>query len=167
MTSDASELTDAGWPRPRHGGYPIPWVSPPNDLSEMNKGRYQACASGSLCPVCGLGYLVGDTAYALVHKTAGQTAADFPVTSTSAVAPMDNAVMHEQCYRLAVASCPRLRALLVADELLAVHVEANDGDVEVDDEPDAAARCVIPAGSWWHLGEQQPDRTADDLESGT
>lgn len=98
-----TKLTDQGWPRPIVNGLPIPWVSPPEDLSQMNGQRAEACASGAICAVCGLGYQDGEEAYVLVRAEAVPADLD-----GGYVIAMDNAVMHKRCAQLAMGVCPAL-----------------------------------------------------------
>lgn len=113
-------LTSAGWPRPVIGGLPIPWVSPPDDLSQTSGARKEACASGAICQVCGLGYDDGEPAFALVHHEG-----KVPAIETVRVNTMDNAVMHLRCIKLALAFCPKLKALRAEGKLQAIRTEGN------------------------------------------
>lgn len=122
-------LTKAGWPRPIVDGWPIPWVSPSDDLSTMNSPRADACASGAICAVCGEGYSEGEPAYAVVMADA--TPADL---TTVKVRPMDNAVMHQRCALLALKHCPRLIRLRKEGSLQLVKTAGNSGSVEIDEE---------------------------------
>ena len=124
-----NSLTATGWPRPIVGGWPVPWVSPRDDLSTMDKGREAACASGAICAVCGMGYGEGETAFCLVMKP------DHPIVLADVeVQPIDNAVMHQRCAQLAVAHCPRLKALAAGDLIEVVTVPANMGRVHIGDD---------------------------------
>lgn len=133
-------LTSAGWPRPRVDGWPVPWVSPADNLANMDPARYDACASGAICAVCGGDYPPGARGIALVLLDRAAGSPTPTVGSDLAggdVLPMDNAVMHHRCVRLALAWCPELKRVLAAGELIAVDVPANSATVEVTDE-DAA-----------------------------
>lgn len=146
--STTDVLTDNGWPRPRMGGWPIPWVSPAADLSEMDPARYNACASGAVCAVCGDGYPAGADAYALALTDRVDPLTDL---SDGVLRPMDNAVMHERCLRLALAWCPELARKHAAGALVCVRVPANAAVVEPNEDGDGVrgvidgARCeVVP-----------------------
>lgn len=123
-------LTEAGWPRPIVDGWPIPWVSPSESLSDMNKARAAAAASGAICAVCGKDHADGGEAFALVK--AADVLADLAAVD---VQPMDNGVMHRACLLLALSKCPALKRLIEADELRIVRVPVN------------AARVVVKRGS--------------------
>lgn len=100
---------------------PIPWVSPPDNLAEMNGPRMTACASGAVCQVCGLGYDDDETAFVLVRREGDNP----PDLSKVVVEAMDNGVLHERCLRVALAWCPRLKKLRADGMLRAVTVEAH------------------------------------------
>lgn len=122
--SEDAKLTEAGWPRPIVDGLPIPWVSPPHDLSQMNPSRFSACASGAVCAVCGLGFQNDETAYSLVKEKEQPP-------EVSGVQAMDNAVMHDRCVRLSLKVCPKLNELRAAGELYLVKVLGNNARVVV------------------------------------
>jgi hypothetical protein len=119
-------LTKSGWPRPVVEGFPIPWVSPSEDLSTMHPGRAAACASGAICAVCGEGFGEGDQAIALVKSD------NVPALKTVLVQAMDNAFMHHRCARLALSVCPKLKSLHSSGLLQAVKTAANNARVKVD-----------------------------------
>lgn len=143
MSASPESLTPSGWPRPRVDGWPVPWVSPSEDLSRMNTGRYQACASGAVCAVCGEGYEPDERAWALVstdERGGDETPPVGPLPPGSEVMPMDNATLHPRCLRLAYTTCPALLRLRERGELYLVEVPANAADVVLvpdSDEPDA------------------------------
>ncbi|MFF0250771.1 hypothetical protein ACWEU6_12675 [Streptosporangium sandarakinum] len=100
----------AGWPRPRHDGLPVPWVTPVDrervHWELLHGERLRRCQEEWLCQVCGLP-LPGH-AYVLAD-------ADGELTTSAA--------MHRRCTVLALAVCPGLPAdLLLAavsrDDLL-------------------------------------------------
>lgn len=145
--ADPQALTEAGWPRPRFDGWPVPWVSPQGELSTMNDGRYQACASGALCAVCGEGFALNERAVALIKVEPDQPI-DPETWQDGQLLPMDNAVMHPRCARLAYSTCPALLRLRQARELLPVDVPANAAYVEISDDGDDSqprARAVLDA----------------------
>ena len=127
-------LTAPGWPRPVIGGWPVPWVSPPEDLSAMDAARKLALLDTRTCQVCGVCHNPGDVVYMCVDTPVGADglSVDRPEDATAAV-PMDEALMHERCMRLAVGSCPRLLRLQRESRLLVVSVVV-DGTFVRDDE---------------------------------
>lgn len=133
VTTDTELLTEAGWPRPRYAGWPVPWVSPQGELSQMDAARERAAATGAVCAVCGRGYQTGARAVAIVKLEPGQviTAEQWP---TGEITAMDNAIMHLPCARLAYSTCPVLLALRSEGVLLPVDVPANASQLELDDD---------------------------------
>src|SRR5690349_14585779 len=117
-------LTKAGWPRPVVDGWPIPWVSPSDDLSSMNSARAAACASAAICAVCGEGFDHDEECYALVQSD------NAPALETVLVQAMDNAFMHRKCVRLALSVCPKLKELHSGGFLQAVKTTANSARVK-------------------------------------
>ena len=128
-----TQLTPAGWPRPRVDGWPIPWVSPPDNLAIMDSARHQAGCTGAVCAVCGEGYPGPVDAYILINTS--ETGLPPEDRSGTELTAMDNAVMHERCVRLALAWCPTLKALVEAGHLVVVRVPANKARPEMA-EPD-------------------------------
>jgi hypothetical protein len=126
-------LTPAGWPRPVVAGWPVPWVSPDRALGVMNDGRYAACASGAVCAVCGQGYQMGAYGVALVKVEPGEGLPD-PLPADGGLTPMDNAVLHGPCARLAVSTCPALVRLREEGALAAVLTPGNAAVVVVERE---------------------------------
>lgn len=126
------QLTEAGWPRPRHNGWPIPWLSPKDNLAVTDSAREAACASGAVCAVCGLGFQADETALLLVNPPQGPNVGRFmpgDVISPAdggVITSIDNGVMHRRCTRLALAYCPKLVELLEADDLVVVEVIAHN-----------------------------------------
>lgn len=120
-------LTSAGWPRPIVDGWPVPWVSPSEELAVMDSGREAAAASGSICAVCGGDYLDDVKAYSVVRKSIGVD------LSAVEVQPMDNGIMHKRCLQLALAKCPRLRELSAEDSIEVVSVPGNSTRIEIVD----------------------------------
>src|SRR3990167_4671270 len=99
MPNERVKLTEAGWPRPIVDGWPIPWVSPPNDLSTMDPDREAICASGKICAVCGEPN--NSESYILVKsKSAPKN------LSRIRVEAMDNGILHRKCLLLALERCP-------------------------------------------------------------
>lgn len=121
-------LTRSGWPRPIVDGWPIPWVSPAENLSAMDDARAAACASGAVCAVCGEGYADDESAFAFVSGTAA------PVDIAAInVQPMDNGVLHRRCAQLALSMCPKLKSMHEAGQLQIVAVPINAAVVVIDD----------------------------------
>jgi hypothetical protein len=139
---DVYTLTPAGWPRPRYNGWPIPWVSPREKLSEMNEGRRLAGIGGAVCNVCGLDFAWGEHGFAFVAFTLnGEHKSELPldygayVTELDPIQPadevtlLDGAVMHYRCAKLAASTCPHI---VGRTDLVCVEVPANDADVKDD-----------------------------------
>lgn len=108
-------LTDSGWPRPVIGNWPIPWVTPAEDLKQVDPDRMSEVVERGLCQVCGDPAEKDEPIYVLVNLENGPAPEDL---SAKTVQAMDNAVMHERCMRLAIARCPCLRRLRAADKLV-------------------------------------------------
>jgi hypothetical protein len=106
---DPERWTEKGWPRPRspfYGGLPVPWVSPIDELKRTHPGRMAEVVENALCQICGLPHEPDATVYLLVNE------ANVPDDlETKWLQAMDNAVMHEQCFKLAYGRCPALREL--------------------------------------------------------
>jgi hypothetical protein len=139
-------LTTPGWPRPIVNGHPVPWVVDPADFGQTERERHLACVEQGLCQVCGLTHRGGDWAYLLVkEEPVGDITAE-DAQPMLALA-MDDAVMHERCFRLAVGACPALRAARQIDQdgktLLAYRVRASYVDAyDLDDYDDP--RLAVP-----------------------
>lgn len=127
---DGGGLTDAGWPRERVDGWPIPWISPRRQLSQTDESRLQACASGAVCAVCGLGYQADETALAITRPPDNMNLQPGDVVTPAegaefGITPIDNGVLHRHCARLALIYCPKLNELLEDDELIVLEVVAH------------------------------------------
>jgi hypothetical protein len=141
-------LTDAGWPRPRESGLPVPWVAPTRNLGEVNEGRRTAGAGGGICQVCGEGFAVGDVAYMWTMLPQGWHGPVRPGDALPSLAEagtdryqaFDGAVLHEKCMRLTAAMCPHIRD---NTEIILVSVPANDADPLFDQ--DGILRPTYPA----------------------
>lgn len=134
--TDGYTLTDAGWPRPRVNGWPVPWVAPAENLGEVNDGRRIASASGAVCQVCGEGWPWDGEAFGFIT-----VAGDFPLIpddylTDGGMPPakkiffLDGALMHHRCAALTAALCPHIKA---QTNLICVKVPANDADPVVDE----------------------------------
>lgn len=113
-------LTEAGWPRPIIGGFPIPWVSPAEDLGITNGDRMLTMKADGLCQVCG--EPLDKASESVVFVDGGRKSrrrhadTDFAEVLCRA---MDDAVMHPRCARLAAGRCPRLRRLQHEERFMA------------------------------------------------
>lgn len=130
-TLDEYVLTAAGWPRPIVNGYPIPWVAPTTNLSEVNEGRRLASLGGAVCQVCGEGFAYGEEAFAFTWADdddkleIGQYLSEVRESPAERVYFMDGAVLHFRCAKLTAARCPHIRD---ATDLICIRVPANDAD---------------------------------------
>lgn len=152
---DPYVLTDAGWPRPRVNGYPVPWVAPTHKLSEVNEGRRLASVGGAICQVCGGGYSYAEDAFGFTTMTQyGEEVKrkDFPLeygdylsellSSATLIMLLDGAVLHGRCARLTAAMCPHVRD---REDLICVRVPANDADPQP--RADGTMAPTYPAGN--------------------
>lgn len=130
----ATPLTDRGWPRPRIGGFPIPWAALPDNLGKTDGDRIIATKAYLLCQVCGFGFETPEST-AVVFLDGGLKSKK---PYTSVVLPevlcraMDDAIMHPRCARLSAGSCPRLKKLREEERFFAF-----SGPVDAIDEYDA------------------------------
>lgn len=87
--------TATGFPRPMADGLPVPWITPVGDQGpvwdQVIRHRIIDCQRDWLCQVCGMP--LPSRAWVLVE---GESVV------------MDDAAMHEQCMKLALARCPHL-----------------------------------------------------------
>ncbi len=146
------KLTDAGWPRPKNDdGYPIPWYNDADDLRAVHGARYSACASGAICPICGVAFIDGMRAFAFLslRQLEGTALADALTSSLEHpldgfdVSPMDNSVMHDKCAKLSLARCPHLADLISAGDLFVIELPANACDVHGPDEHNRRTHGVV------------------------
>jgi len=141
--ADDGALTEAGWPRPRHNGLPIPWLSPRDALAKTDSARLAACASGGVCAVCGLGFQAEEHALLLINPPTGPNGGRFMPGDTiepadgGIITSIDNGVLHPRCARLALAYCPKLRELLEDDDLVCVQVVAHTSEPQFLDLTDS------------------------------
>ena len=113
--SDELTYTDVGWPRPIIGGWPIPWVTPAENLKQTDPDRMTEVVDYALCQVCGLGHNPMSFVYFFVNLEVG------PIPDSledKMVQAMDNAVLHERCMKLATGRCPALRDLIERSKLV-------------------------------------------------
>jgi hypothetical protein len=102
-------LTEKGWPRPRtphYGGLPVPWVSPMEQLKRTDPDRMHEVVDHALCQICGLPHEPNSTVYLFANEEV--VPHDIAMKWIQA---MDNAILHEQCFKLAYGRCPALRNL--------------------------------------------------------
>lgn len=104
------ELTPAGWPRTIHNGWPVPWVSPRDNLARMHGPRLFAVRKYRLCQVCGEKHAPDAPVYLVVNAEDNNLQSS-QIQHTTLALTMDDSALHERCLRLAQARCPRLRAL--------------------------------------------------------
>jgi hypothetical protein len=103
-------LTEAGWPRPIIGGWPIPWVSPVENLGTTSGERILETKEKALCQVCGVPF--EDDMQAVVFVTAESRKSHRQVDLAEVLCrAADDAVMHPRCAKLAAGRCPRLRQI--------------------------------------------------------
>lgn len=159
----AGVLTDAGWPRPRVDGYPVPWVAPSDALGSVNEGRRLASMGGGVCQVCGLGFQVGDYAYGFTYLPPGRRLGPIEpgmylssiVHESVRIGLIDGGVLHHKCARLTAAVCPHLRDDERAEF---VRVPANDADPRND--VDGIMRPTYLAGDVELLAWPVPRRSS-------
>lgn len=122
----------------------MPWVSPPEDLSQMDAARKLALLDTRACQVCGVCHNPGDTVYLCVSTMvdADGKAVHVP-EDTAAVVPMDEGLMHERCMRLAVGRCPRLVHLREERSLLVLKVPVDDVYVRDEEQVALIARADV------------------------
>lgn len=144
-TGDPYVLTDAGWPRPRVAGLPVPWVAPTHNLGEVNDGRRLASVGGAICQVCGEGWQYGEQCYGFVSgdELAVLLPGDFvseldELNSASPIFFLDGALMHDRCARLTAAMCPHVAS---RTDLFCVRMYANDANPA----PDPVTRKLSPS----------------------
>jgi hypothetical protein len=153
-----TDLTRPGWPRPVVGGWPVPWVSPQHDLSNMDAARKVALLDTRMCQVCGLCHSPGDLVFLCV-----QTAVDdqgryvAKPEDATAVVPMDEGLMHERCARLALARCPRLRELRKRRSLLVLRVPVDDVYVHNGEQAALLTRAVVADSHTCRVVYNQPE----------
>lgn len=118
-----NELTKSGWPRPIIGGWPIPWVSPHSDLAKMSPERTRRILYNKLCQVCGKKHAKGSTVFMCLDSDKSYLSPYGQEFHNSYAIPMDKGIMHERCFRLAIAICPLLKAKRELKELLCLSTQ--------------------------------------------
>lgn len=111
---------EPGWPRPRNkDGFPIPWVSVPNDLGVMIPDRIEKCRQDLLCQVCAEQHDPDDDVYLFVQEKP-------PTAWTDVLAQaMDDGVLHRRCALLSRARCPELVRLDAKSKLEMLKCKAH------------------------------------------
>lgn len=133
-TNDDNRLTwtDRGWPRPIINGWPIPWVSPAEELKRTDPDRMSEVVEWAKCQVCGLSHKPWEIVYFLVNRDiTGETPSNL---EGKVIQAMDQAVMHERCMKLATGRCPVLCNLRGREAL--VLYAAYWRDVKIYDVPE-------------------------------
>lgn len=129
-------LTEKGWPRPLVGAdkLPVPWVSPPADLSQVIPERMSEVVDYGLCQICGLEPEPNEKVYLFVNLESGPKPEQM---EDKIVQAMDNAILHERCMRLAIGRCPCLKKLR-ANKMLVMYstVYSNVKIFTADDDGD-------------------------------
>lgn len=120
------QLTLSGWPRPIIGGWPIPWVSPHSKLSIMSPTRVRRILYNKLCQVCGKKHAKGSRVFMCVDGKDSYLSADAKEFHKLYVVPMDHGIMHERCFRLALARCPKLKEKKLSGELVCVSTQIEN-----------------------------------------
>jgi len=160
--SDPYVLTDAGWPRPRANGWPVPWVAPTHNLGEVNDGRRLASVGGAICQVCGLGWGYDEDAYGFVNGTQlgaleyHDYLSQITATPYDVVYFLDGAIMHLHCARLSATMCPHIAG---REDLACVRVPANDATPR-EDPATGSLVATYPAGDCELVPWPAPRRSA-------
>jgi hypothetical protein len=135
----SATLTDAGYPRPIIEGYPIPWVSPAENLGTTNGDRILATKEQGLCQVCGLAFASEEEVVVFVTAETKESHASVDL-STALCRATDDAVMHPRCAKLAAGRCPKLQEVQEEGRF-----SAYQGPVEAVQEYDAPEEEHDPA----------------------
>jgi len=158
-------LTEAGWPRPRVAGLPVPWVAPTENFGEVNTGRQLASVGGAVCQVCGLGFAYDEDAFGFTWIEPANLASsrlehgDY-LSKLSGYHPgdmvtlLDGAVLHHRCARLTAAMCPAVRD---GKDRICVRVPSNDADPR---EVGGKLVPTYPAGDVEYVPWPAPRRSA-------
>lgn len=118
-----STLTESGWPRPRNAaGFPVPWISPADDLAEKESGRQRKVAKGRTCQVCGQKLRSTCIAFVSVDDPVDMIPPGTALADDDGIHAMDHGLLHERCARLALAWCPELNRLRAEHRLAACRV---------------------------------------------
>lgn len=124
-------LTSAGWPRPIIGRFPIPWVSPAENLGTTDGDRILATKDEALCQVCGVAFEDDEQVVVFVTAETKRSHANVDLSKVMCRAT-DDAVMHPRCAKLAAGRCPKLRSLQEEGRF-----QAYGGSIDAVDEYDA------------------------------
>ncbi len=150
QASGVYTLTEAGWPRPIIGGFPIPWVSPAENLGTTNGDRILSTKADLLCQVCGDPLAPDGESVVFVDggRKSKRRHADIDFAEVLCRA-MDDAVMHPRCARLAAGRCPRLLKLQHEERFMAYigptsKIDEYDAD-ESEHDPERRATFTFMA----------------------
>lgn len=131
----------AGWPRPKHHGLPIPWVTVTYaghvSFRHLHGARLRRCQTDWLCQVCGL-----------------QLPPQAWVVTTPDTTVITPAGMHQHCRDLAAASCPHLQHTTT---LRTMQVDQTKNLSAGRPLPD------VPNPPWWQPWTITPDGALDTL----
>lgn len=119
-------LTRSGWPRPVVNGWPIPWVSPARNLALMNPARVRRILYNKLCQVCGKKHAKGSTVFICLDADKSYLSTEGQEFHDSYAIPMDHGILHERCFKLAIAFCPLLKAKRASNQLLCLSASIED-----------------------------------------
>lgn len=129
---DELTWTKRGWPRPIVGGWPIPWVSPVEELKRTHPDRMNEVVDRAICQVCGETHYPDDYVYFFVNLENGPEPDDW---TDKVVEEMDQGILHERCMKLATGRCPALRSLQAEGKLVMYRARWSSVMVyEVDEE---------------------------------
>lgn len=132
-TDDQLTYTERGWPRPFIKGWPIPWVSPAEELKRTHPDRMTEIVDYALCQVCGMKPSPEESVFLLVNGELTDNPEGMDM-STKMVQAMDNAAMHFRCMKLAVGRCPELKRMLAEGKLYLF--AAKYSDIKIYEVPD-------------------------------
>ena len=144
-----TELTHSGWPRPIIGGWPIPWVSPHSKLAVMSPTRTRRVLYNKLCQVCGKKHEKGSLVYICVDGKDSYLSAEAVAFHDRYVVPMDHGIMHERCFRLALARCPKLKEKKKEGELVCVSTQIENIRLEYVTKADTK-EFIVPADQCYY-----------------
>jgi hypothetical protein len=114
----SATLTAAGWPRPIIDGWPVPWVSPAENLGTTSGERILATKEDALCQVCGIPFEDDDEVVVFVTAEARSRHEEVDLQEVLCRAT-DDAVMHPRCAKLAAGRCPKLRRVQAEGRFIA------------------------------------------------
>lgn len=138
ISDTKDNLTPPGWPRPRFGVWPVPWVSPKNDLSKLDPDRLDEIRTNFICQVCGQGHKPDDTIYMICNGAMEGTDTNVDLKE-KVVLSMDQSILHKHCCQMSITLCPRLKRLKAEGHMIIVSAlhkyidvwDNNSGDDQV------------------------------------